>query len=695
MAQTRQCSSCSMLLQEDNYVPEEWDKEDGERNCQQCQIAISNKEKLDEIRGKAADPERTHHRLYADYDGFYKFAIFVGSHPHLLGQSLISTRDEAGQWKAAIPVPNDQVFAFDVDVVGEKHDLDEFQGNPLGGDDVMQTFIASQQENARATKQLANEIKEAATSKDSYTKLMFQSKILGEFTVKYPKDQQSFYLWLFSIREFETKHAGLDCAPSILFEKVLKSLNSQERSSWDLYRETTWHNHLAANADAEDTVENRAKWFEEEVDTMSRLIRYTIEGVKGDPDIDYFAERMRMIRCLRNENPKETLNRIETYLFQYDSLRTSLDGVDLGKLRKFNEYEIFSILRSVFIKNNTEGSSLNNRVRNKVASKWKELEKSKITAAHTSDEYAAFNKEMKKFIKTQLPQKVLPVLDEVNVDPDKTWKKHSSDTSLFTLRLNASASGTRRTGADNGSSKRSRSRYTGTQKPCPHGAECTFLNTARGCYLYHPVSELRAKKRRKLNPRSQPRKRSEVCRNHLAGRPCANNPCPYTHPSKRSSSNPNRKPSFQTRGRQFTGQRQQWKPLPCNNGTACNNWQNGRCRFQHNNAEMKCGFCGKPGHSRSRCFQQQKSGSKPPPHYTAGNTNHPGVQPHNVMMAQSHALVEKSMDAIKVVEDNINQRFDDLDRRLPLLNVARSSNSHSQRDKKKLVDLLGKFDLLS
>lgn len=89
-----------------------------------------------------------------------------------------------------------------------------------------------------------------------------------------------------------------------------------------------------------------------------------------------------------------------------------------------------------------------------------------------------------------------------------------------------------------------------------------------------------------------------------------------------------------------------------------------------------------------------------PLHYSPRNVNHPAVQAHTAMIAQSQELSDKYVNALRTVENNISRKFDDLNQRIPMVNVAQTGNSVSainlsQRDKRKFVDLATKLNVFN
>ena len=698
--ETCKCTKCFLTQRQEQYSTEEWAKLESERKCKKCELGDRTKQKnqalLTQFTAHLQDEDQQYHRLYVAPDGTYKYTIIVKTIEDLSDMYICSVQNtNTGEWEHSKLIKAKWLRAFRTEDVDQIHAIPR-EGPQTEMIKALDLLAETQSKSNEAQEKLAQAISDGSKTKDPYTKLMYQSKTLGLFKAKYPKSQDSFYTWLFAVKDFQTKHGGLGCSNELLFDKILESLSTQDRTSWEQHREAEYIKYLTD--EAKENNQEALEAFSKQIDKIPKLIEYTVNRFVDHPDIQWFLERLMAVRCHKNENPKDSLTRLETYIHQVESLRITINSILKTKLRKPNAIEISQILRAMFITNNANCSTpskLNSKVRTKIAQKWVKLEQTHITSDHKLEEYVAFNTAIKKYIRDVLPESIVPALNEAHMDEEHKWKKYPQNTSIFSLSTQSgNISGSKRKRSDN-----SKSRYDGSQERCPFKGKCTFLKSQKGCKFFHTVSELRGKKQKTSNG-NQDRKLTSIpqdCRNFLNGIDCARKPCPYNHPANpRSNKSDSRsKRTFRTK---YTPRDPRLKPTNsnCRNGKSCPHWQDGNCRFKHDDRDMTCSFCNKPGHPKSKCYSNPENKSAPPQRYSLNTPNRPEIKSHNALMAQTENLTK----AVTDMQNNMTQQLNSLNQRIPNLALAQNGNSTNQnmlslKEKKKLTETLGKLGVFN
>ena len=463
------------------------------------------------------------------------------------------------------------------------------------------------------------------SDKDSMMKLLYHDRRIGTFTGTYPRTQNEFYSWSYSIKEFQTKNSGLGCSKDILFHKVIETIDGDDRIAWDQHRVCSYREYIAADA-ARIAGPESQKTFNETMDTIGELIKFTIKRVMVRPDILYFKNKLDHAKCLENESPKDTMNRVNVYLFQYESLRQELNPNIDFKLRPFQSTENVDLLRRVFITDNVGISYLNDKVNRKFSSKWLELEKIHISQ-HTGAEYDNLLSALTQYISTELTEEVLPTLDASSLEEGKRWRKYYVNTSLFTLDVPPTViqedavtdkRDPKRKRERETTSHRPTNRYRGSTVQCLDGDRCTFSNTKRGCKFYHPELD-ESKQDETHHDTTQIVTFQSDTAQHAVDVPA--------------------KPQSNT---------------PCTRGTSCPFWQRGCCYFNHSGMDMSCNSCGNKGHGMEHC-PGGKQRDPATPRYSAAKPNHPVVRAHD-----PNALIVQHLTKFNDQFSGVHTRLDDI-----------------------------------
>ena len=661
--ETKQCKSCKGEFPESGFYPKHWPKRSGTKECKKC--ILSNV-----ILAQQKDDENV--CGYADPDGFWKHSVRISVPMYGEGSEVtIAYRDgpsnapftgddgEIDLWTTKT-VHVDLLEPIIWDNIGSKHTL--FEEESL--DDL--TDPAKPDDNNKVMIDLVNEVKKLTESQSAqtqqviqlttnqskhsdkivaqlmesrkneglndYNQLNFEIQQIGNFTAKYPSNETEFYRWRWAIKVFQTTHSGFENTNILLFPKVIKNVTGTTRTAWNQSRNETWIAWLsdgdAENPREDDDVSRRK--FAKTFDTIKNLTDFTLNRLQLRPEIRYFRRKFEAVRCFENESPKDTMTRLNGYIFQFNSLRKEMNPHLKLILRDFSDAEKCDFVRNTFVEENTCGSWLNNKVKTKTGDKLEELMQ-KHVKMNEDKEWKPVWEEITKYLLEKCTEAILSPLVALSAPEDRRWKKHESKISLFTLS----------TQSPNGKSPKHKkgtkrkfqrsTRYSADSEwaniPCASGAQCTYLKSG-GCRYYHEPSHF-TKKKFKPNPaksKKQKKKKMPVCGYWDRGEKCAKSPCLFQHPPQGFGKRQHQKKKAFGRNKPT----RPWKP-PCNRGSACPEWQSGTCDYWHKAYEMNCAKCGKSGHGQSVC-NSNATGSVP--RYDLNDMNHPGPRGKHLMFAE-------------------------------------------------------------
>ena len=598
MSKTLECSVCKKSKEELDFKAEEVTKE--EPVCTDCQKAAEEQVRKEQIEAlkkaeekkladeraaqKIADAANAHQlrpgtqAMYGSEEGIWKKCEVVSIEPDQ-GTVTVSPVDDAGNTASHVfKVKVTRITKLNPDVLGSAHQLQ--QSEPATGINVL----------AQVVQQLMtqNPSLQVQESKKDFTAMIYWSQMIGQFGCDFPKNDTEFYHWLTRLESFQAMH---DQAPPLMvFKKVLESLSDAEMGAWREYRMAKYREHLQS-VDAVNN-ETERKQFMKAVDTLPELEKFAIQRLQIQPDISFFRARLSYIRCQRDENPSDTLSRIEKYLFDYDMLRKKLNPHIEIPLRPIYDVEKVDVFQEVLITKN-HGGSLNSRVRGKLSKKWTSLQKSAGDPGHV-DYHKKHLHLISCYIKQKLPTECIGALDENPEEDGKHWIKYGMTTSLFQLQPHGK-SVSQITGK-----KHQRDTVEPTlsdqqlipkkpkraKKACRWGSDCRQLIRKGKCNKNHSEEERIAAAQK----RSVLRQKTEI----------------VAVP----------KPAIQSND--------------CRRGQQCTFWQNGNCNFRHYASSMRCQSCGKSGHPSIACRAQQSGGSKyqAPDRYTMNSGKQPQVLVH-------------------------------------------------------------------
>ena len=457
---------------------------------------------------------------------------------------------------------------------------------------------------------------------NDYAKRLWHSNQLTKFSQNFPTNEAAFYRWTAAIEAFET--ANSEVPPDMIFKRVLESLKGATSAAWRRHRTQKYRDHLA-DRELEDDPNLKETYMKNTVDTLTELQTFAIKEIQVTPDMSFFQTQIGKFTAFRNEKPKDTLNRLEHFYFEYEILKKKLNPCIPMKLRSFRIHEKLDQIKRVFITDNNSpihrnDSLLNSKIKTKVAKKVEALQKSIDDPDDETNDVQMY-RDLVQYITENLTKEILPSLDEEQHQDGKHWIKYPSRSSFIT---------TGRPKANHNPSSKKRRQYEVSQNPskrrkyddvprCPDGANCRYILAGAECYKRHSASEMRAMRRAKRkSSKSTPRntKQSPVI--------TSSKPEPrkkrgrdgngrFDSPAKKQRTNTPTQ-SGPSSGRNFK----------CRHGTQCSFWQQGRCNFQHFANSMKCAICGIPGHPSSACRKAKgtPSSKTTPQRYNVSNPNH-------------------------------------------------------------------------
>ena len=637
----RKCSVCHETKAQQHYSDHEWENH-GNRTCNECKEQAAaddaatgqtdevakerqkSPEKADEESAKAGNPQQLKsgdQALWASPTGFWQTCFFHDPIP-----SLNSCTIRLPLEMIAKIVPVSAVIPFDAAKVGTAHEIqigiEEF---PEQSDEHVNRADHSVSSNnskiieilssvAKTQSEVAAFVKPKRED-DGYAKLLYQNKTIAKFTQKFPKDVGQYCRWSYALNEYKTNNGGSKISSDILFQKVSASLKGPDQTGWFHHRSTKYQEYLKDNNKEDD--EDAREAFAETFDNITSIQRYAVLRLVRPPSYSWVRSKFDNIRCLKNERPSDTMNRITKYQFQYKKFKEEINPLVEMKLPTRSPRENVQLLREVFIEKNYSIGPLNERARMKICSKWQKLQRDVLKDVNSGEDQNKLYEALVRFISTELDSIVSPPMDVDNMDEDKRWQTHLGYGSLFDIQTDSDKStsgrGKKRKRGNDDSSFQESKRYKGDNTPCPYGKKCRDLFSGKGCPLRHSYSDLKAARKSIKANKSKPSKQDK------------------------SGSQPKgfkRKFQFKTnRNKPSSDVDPRWK-IPCNRGVKCPYWQNGNCNYHHDPKQMTCGTCNKPGHSSSRCYRNRgdKSSSTAVKHYTPTNPNHDGVQPHKPMM---------------------------------------------------------------
>ena len=528
-----------------------------------------------------------------------------------------------------------------------------------------------------------------------YAKMAYQQSTISKFKIKFPQNQDEFYTWFYGLFDFQTKNGGSKACADILFQRVLDSLSGQIRTAWQQERTRTYQAFVKKDDKVDDSA-SKAE-FAKKYDTIDQIQKFAIKRVVVRPKFSHIRQKFDSIRCFENERPSDTLNRINNYLFQYESLKSVLNPHLTFKLSNLGPKELIQIFQEVFIENNVDIGKLNNKARVKLAAKWPKLESKHIKDVNNAEELSAFYKALKTFIATDLDDLVRPLMDMDSADEDYKWKSHTGHPSLFAIPTEG------RNSTDNGGHKRKRSKNDPSGPAakrhksdsdsgwCPNVKHCKWLSEPGGCKNKHKFWHIRdsRKKHKGSKEKSEQTKKQQICRNWQRGFPCAKNPCPFLHTGNRqpSDSGPNQK-RFKSGQSGPSSKQKRSDSKYCDNGENCTYLNSPRgCRKTHPYWQVQKA-------------QKKLNGGQPSSYSPHNNVNHQGVEPHRqaVMITQDGqqtSFVTKGyLDSLKSRVDSIHQEIHN-QRGQPTMTLGtpqspQGHNNLTRREQAKLYQLLAK-----
>ena len=604
MAKQLVCSSCSATKDEMDFTPEEAKKSDTERVCTACQQEADG-----------GDDWKIHRRMYACEDANWQACLLEDLNEDgtaTIRRSDDRDADNADGYGNGFKIPTHKLAKFDAAKLNTPHDRAEIGG--IGASNLTAAIRAF-------TQKRIEEIDSNSTA-NKVTERLYYIKLLKPFKTRFPVQQQDFYSWTTAVDSYEVTYSK--APPDMVFDKVQQSLDSSNKAAWREHRVVRYRDHLSLHG-LVDSADVRRDYLKS-LDTLEELQRFAIKRAQVSPDMSLFQELVSKLVTFKNENPKDTLRRIEQFYHEFTVIRDRLNPVIPRKLRSFRTHEKLDQIQRVFITQNNQemldnAGKLNGKVKQRMSQKWEELQKE---AADPDDETHLENMylQITKYIRDDLAESVLPSLNETLDEEGRHWTQYRRNSSLFT--------------SANQRVFRSRTPFSGTPKKRDRD--------------YHSISNSKGPKRVKVQDDRIPRCRYGVkCRNEQRSR------CRFFHPPKerkqihakragepakglnkgrdygaRDSAKPDRSRDRNRSPKRINNNKHsQNESGNCKYAQNCTFWQRGICNRAHNAREMKCSSCGIPGHPACACRRSkvQNAPSAGPPRYTTANPNHPGVMP--------------------------------------------------------------------
>ena len=593
---TRQCITCKK-----DKDPLEFRGD--EQKCTECQVAALEHSQQKVGGGKHSDDHTTAERVQTQTQALYgsEEGLWMKCFVHSInaeGVCTISRVSEDGKPKPyKFKITSARMKVFNEELLNKEHELQL----PESTAETAATDTAGHGLIAELLKQMKSQ-----NQNNNYTEMIYWSSQIGKFKCDFPQNDASFYLWLTTVESFQALHD--QCPEEMVFKKVVESLAGAELAAWREYRLAKYRDHLSSST-AQNTATIR-KNFMKTMDTLPELEKFAIKRLQINPDISFFKRKMSLIRCRRDENPSDTLGRIEKFFFEYDTLRKKLNPHIQIKLRSISVTEKVDAIQRVLITENNSVENQNNghlnaKVRAKLSKKWESLQK-EAGDPDTDDYFTKHLREISKYIKGQLATECLPKLSEMATEDGKHWMKYGLSESLFKLQSRStteSLAGKKHPRDEDMVSAKYNAQPPRKQvkvskvKPCRWGAECRRLLEGKRCRRFHTENEKIAVQRKRME-----QQQTEI----------------------------DAKSNAQPRSPHSSDQRSQ---ADCRRGKECPYWQNGVCNYRHVSANMRCRNCRQIGHPAVACKSKQSGvGQQKPARYSVNNVNHPRSQSNQAMM---------------------------------------------------------------
>ena len=656
----KKCSKCQTQKTKSHFADEHWEGEGDAIVCNDCLLDADdiNEDQIQQQKlaeksniGQNSQENSTTFMLCATANGKWTKCEFIQHIPAM--KSTVIKLVSKGETHAPTIVPSDSLIAFDAEKDGQAHGLEIASSDDASGDAAINHSKRTENLIESLTKTIATAITVNNSKDEGYAKLTYQNSTISKFEIPFPKNQDSFYIWFYGLSDFQSKNGGSKASADILFQRVLDSLKGQDQTAWQQHRSTEYQSFLKANSkiDGPDAMAE----FSKTMDAIPQLQKFTIKRVVVRPKFSHFRRRFDNIRCFQNERPSDTLNRINTYMFQYESLQKVLNPHLTFKLANLGPRELNQIIQEVFIENNVDIGTLNNKARLKLAAKWPKLEQDHIKDVNDNKQLSNFHDAVKKFISTELDDLVRPMMDMDSADEKYKWKTHSEHASLFDIPMlspnkpvNQRVSKRARSSDDHSWPQSKRVKVAESQRDAEERESEQKRSERRDAREREAESQSEEESEQETGLQQNPKKRSYL-----------------QHPESTNHRDNNEANRSRNQGK-------------CQRGQNCRWWQDGNCWFEHDARRMMCWTCGQSGHSRVNCdsnTQQQTNGDQndQPSRYNISKSNHDGVQPHNAtaMMAQSGTqtthITAKDLESIKSEISMIRQ---ELQRQRPNHNLS-------------------------
>ena len=390
----------------------------------------------------------------------------------------------------------------------------------------------------------------------SHTKSLLDEQRLSEFTGKFPKNQSEYYSFSSMIANFVQNHRSI--SEESILRKIIKSLKTPIQAQWNGYQLSKYRENLTMNS-LINTESERIKYYKIN-NNINHFEQFIIHKLQIRPTINYFNKKLNYIVTLKNENPSDTLSRINRYFFEIETVRNKLNPSMSLKLRKYDIRDKVEHIMRVFITdNNVKDHDNDGRLNEKVKNNMSKFIKK--TAGYSDKQRL---EKLSDYINVTLSDAVLPY-QESNKD-GYYWQYHEFDVSVFEL-TRISAKRERDDESENKSDNIINEPPTKKIKvlrnsKCWHSAVCGKYIRTGHCQFSHTKDEIESMN--EIRNDSKPKSPKS------------------DHASKLNSE-------------------KTVKTGVCRKGSRCDFVQRGACRYSHNMGEIQCRRCRNFGHGYHRC----------------------------------------------------------------------------------------------
>ena len=442
----------------------------------------------------------------------------------------------------------------------------------------------------------------------NYTRHLFLETIIKPFTERFPTKQEEYYNYSTLIGIYAEDHNKHGITESRLLDEIIKKAGMHIRRKWNRYKNNVAHTIKDnGSSDSLSTILST-------LHTFKHWESFVIGEVSILPDRNELIKKLNNVVAGYNEKPRDTHHRIQTYLQQVKDIidRLNENKVTAHPIPQIEKSFVTHLYDRVFLTDNAKESCGNNgRLNRKVQTLLSSFK------TQNGMDLATFIPRV-----MNVDTDVLTLHSVRKKEVGHYWQKFKNNCTIFNYKspeeLNRKRPPPKATGGP--PTKRPRTET----RTCTYGDKCRYYINTGKCRRIHTIAELRTmnQKRNRWNKNGKGKGRNTKKGQYYGKQ--SNGKSQYNNNSKAPNSQKSNNQGSNTR--------------PCRFGSKCNQWQDGKCNYQHTVSEMVCSYCKKTGHPKSKCYALKDAIRVATNNKTTPRTHYNPYQNPNASVPSAHNL---------------------------------------------------------